>query len=196
MYSEPSISTESLNWLKQLYFFQNKDRKLKALLNLFKNEMKRCDIISKQGRLNNIGLNLEKNSTFNKFNNNEKRFTGKLTPLDKTHMKMVVDEYGEKKFYREKARYLNHLGKVEEKGGERIDINVNINYLRGKVFDDNAFYSDNNGLALIDGLLFLMPCKNEKYYVHEDKLIYGGKQKKYIYLHHTNDPQFITSIPK
>lgn len=184
-----SISKESLNYLKMLYSLDKEDKtkEIKAFLNLFKNELKMCGLYK---RTDNLKI---------KENNKNNTFLKEIKEIEYHHMcRKINDSLNEIYFETEREKIMNSEGKIVEVGGERIGINININLLRNKI-PDNYFYSDNNGLCFVNGILCLMPRKNEKYMIQDNKLLYDfnakGKAQKYIYLHHTKGGIFVSSLP-
>jgi hypothetical protein len=171
---ECTLSKESLINLKEMYGIQNKTKEMNALLNLFKNEMKMnngCKYVRREKMIVECNYKNE---------NLSKEFKERILPMEYHHMVVRINDKNEKEFYTEK--------------GERILINVNINFLRDEIFEGHYFESGKHGLALINNTLFLMPFKNERYVIKDNKLMYQ-KGKKYIYLHYSSSRVFVKSIP-
>jgi hypothetical protein len=156
---------------------EQKPREIRALLNLFKNELKDVGIIDYNQNI--IGISKSKN-------NIPKEYTNAIsTRIQYTHLQCKISN-NEKEFYIEVPQDMFKL--------IRIGINININLLSN--FPENqSFTSDKHGLCLIGNTLYLMPQANETYIIRNSKLYYS-KNKKYIFLHPENNiPIFIYSIP-
>ena len=172
---ECTLSKESLINLKEMYGIQNKTKEMNALLNLFKNEMKMnngCKYVRREKMIltNTKCEDLSENG----------KYKERILPVEYHHMVVRINDNNEKEFYTEK--------------GERVLINVNINFLRDEIFEGHYFESDKHGLTLINNTLFLMPFKNERYVIKDNKLMYQ-RGKKYIYLHYSSSRVFVKSIP-
>jgi len=177
-----SISAETLKTMKLLYSLskQEKSREIRALLNLFKNEMKDVGIVN--SRQNMIKLKCNSNTP--------KEYTNTITRrIQYTHLQCIISNSNQKEFYIEVPQDLYKPDKQV-----RIGINININSL--STYPENQpFTSDKHGLCLIRDTLFLMPLANETYVIRNSKLYYS-KNKKYIFLHpEYNKEIFIYSIP-
>lgn len=177
----PSLSTETLKTMKLLYSLskEQKPREVRALLNLFKNELRDIGFINRK-QFNTIKLKCNVSS------NVPSEYTNTISQrVQYTHMKCKIAE-GNKEFY-------VPISNFDDKY-VRIGINININLLCN-VPEDFPFQSDEHGLCLIGDNLFLMPLANETYVVHNSKLYYS-KNKKYIFLHPECDKNiFIYSVP-
>lgn len=177
-----SISTETLKTMKLLYSLskQEKSREIRALLNLFKNEMKDVGIVN--SRQNMIKLKCNSNTP--------KEYTNTITSrIQYTHLQCIISSSNQKEFYIEVPQDLYKPDALV-----RIGINININLL-SNLPENQPFTSDKHGLVLIGDTLFLMPLANETYVIRNSKLYYS-KNKKYIFLHpEYNKEIFIYSIP-
>ena len=174
--SHPSISTENLRTMKLLYSLtkEQKPREIRALLNLFKNELKdvRVDPSPFKGNISFKSSALPK-----KYVN----FVSQRVQY--THLECVINTDNEKEFYIPEGSSLSRIG-----------INVNINSLND-LPEDYSFTSDEHGLCLFGSTLCLLPLANETYVIRNSRLFYS-KNKKYIYLHKECDkPIFLYSIP-
>jgi hypothetical protein len=179
MTSETSISTETLKSLKVLYSLskEQKPKELRALMNLFKNELKDVGIVNRN--LYNMILVRNVNDNFPHVNEISQR-------VQYTHLLSKISDNSEKEFY-------IPISQFEDKY-IRIGINININLL-ANTMEDCPFKSDKNGLCLVGNTLFLMPLKNETYIIRNSKLYYS-KNKKYIFLHpESKQPVYIYSVP-
>lgn len=178
--SYPSISTETLKTMKLLYALskEEKPREIRALLNLFKNELRDVGLMKNRKQYIPF-IKFRKNSIPNEYINTISQ------RVQYTHIKCNIRD-NEKEFYVPTSNFDDNY--------VRVGINININLLCN-VPEGFPFHSDKNGLCLIGSNLFLMPLANETYVVRDSKLYYS-KNKKYIYLHPECDKDiFIYSVP-
>lgn len=180
----PSISTETLKSIKLLYSLskEQKPREIRALLNLFKNELKDVGIVNYKQNI--ISINIAKNK-----NNLPEDYLNTISSrIQYTHLQSKISD-NQKEFYIEVPQ-----GLYKPDALVRIGINININLLSNHP-ENQPFISDKHGLCLIGDTLFLMPQANETYVIRNSKLYYS-RNKKYIFLHPENNiPIFIYSIP-
>lgn len=179
----PSISISSLKSMKLLYSLskEQKPKEIRALLNLFKNELKDVGIVNYKQNIITIAAK----------NNIPKEYTNTIsTRIQYTHLQCKInDNYKEKEFYIEVPQ-----GLYKPDALVRVGINININLLYTHP-ENQPFTSDKHGLVLVGDTLYLMPRASETYVVRNSKLYYSNN-KKYIFLHPENDKDiFIYSVP-
>jgi hypothetical protein len=181
--AHPSISISSLKSIKLLYSLpkEQKPKELRALLNLFKNELKDVGIVNY--KQNTISIAKNKNSLPEEYVNNIS------TRIQYTHLQCKIDDSNQKEFYIEVPQ-----GMYKPDKQVRIGINININLL-SNLPENQPFTSDKHGLVLIGDTLYLMPQANETYVIRNSKLYYS-RNKKYIFLHPESKQHiFIYSVP-